>query len=190
MVLEAQRAATDWVLGKEFESLESNATQLASVDANAVVGVNRDVHATAMFALPSGAAWQPCFGQRALISTVPPVQGHTTLSVDAPIRPERLVHGPDGVSMIWLDGTHCTVRYDELAAALHYDDGCVTLIGSDAATVAVEPTLWPDGQRLCRTIRERVPPHLLLDQLSRPLTSIPKPSTTAWQRFRARLTHG
>jgi len=190
MVLEAQRAAVDWILGKEYESLELIATQLLAVTAGDVSTFGGDVQAMAMFALPGEAAWRPWFGKQAPISTVSAVQGRETLSIDAPIRRERLVHGPDGVSMLFPNGSHCTVRYSELAAALHYDDGCVCLIGSDAATVTVEPMLWHDGQNVCRTIRERVPAQLLLDQHSRPANAIPKPTTTAWQRFRARLTQG
>jgi zinc protease len=188
-LLEAQRAAMDWILGKEFESLELIAMQLSSVTVDDILAFGSEMQATAMFALPGEAVLQPLFGQRAPYSTASVVRGRETLSVDAPVHRERLVHGPDGVSVLFSDGSHCTVRYAELAGALYYEDGCVRLVGLDAATVRIEPTLWRGGQGICQKIRERVPAHLVLEQRSRPADAIPKPSTTAWQRFRARLTH-
>ncbi len=187
-VMEVQRAAMEWILGREFESTEAIVAELLQVTASDVSQFHRHVQATAMFALPAVANKRPWIGTMAPPSTGLVVQGRETCCIDAPIQRERLVHGPDGVSVLWPDGTHSTVRYSELAAALYYEDGCVRLIGSDAAMVTVEPTLWRDGQSVCREIRERVPAHLLLAQGSRPADAIPKPSTTSWQRFRSRLT--
>lgn len=188
MALEAQHATRDWILGKEFESTETIVTQLLSVTVDDVSAFVSEMRATAMFALPGEAIVQPCFGQRVPFSTGPVVQGRKTLSVDAPIQRIRLLHGPDGVSVLYPNGSHSTVRYSELAGALYYEDGCVCLIGFDAAIVKVEPTLWRGGQSICHKIRERVPARLVLDKRSRPANTIPKPRTTAWQRFRARLT--
>lgn len=188
MVLEAQRAAMDWILGKKFESIETIEAELSSVTVDDVSAFSSEMKATAMFALPGEALLGPRFGKRALISTSPAVQGRVTQSVDAPIQRQRLVHGPDGVSVLYPDGTHCTVRYSDLAAALYYEDGGVCLIGLDAVTITVEPTLWRGGQSVCHKIREQVPKHLVLDQSSRPASAIPKPTTTVWQRLRALLT--
>ncbi|HVP58639.1 MAG TPA: hypothetical protein VMU02_11120 [bacterium] len=188
MVLEAKRAAMDWILGREFEPADLNYAQLQVVSAGDVETFVHDVEATAMFAVPGKAAVQPWFGKPAWLPRVPVVKGHEAICVDAPIRRERLVYGPEGVSVIFPDSSHCTVRYSELAAALYHDDGCVRLVGSDAVTVVVEPTLWRNGQNICRSIREGVPEHLLVRLGPRPADAIPKPRTTAWQRFRARLT--
>jgi zinc protease len=187
-IIEVQRAAMDWILGKEFEPIALNATQLLSVTADDVAAFGREVQAKTMFALPGEASVRTWFGEKAPVSKARVVQGRKPLNLDAPIRREQLVHGPDGVSIIWPDGSHSTVRYSELAAALCYEDGGVRLVGSDASTVMVEPTLWRGGPSICRKIREQVPAHLLLDQRSRPAHTIPKPTTTAWQRLRARLT--
>jgi hypothetical protein len=188
MIVEAQRAAMDWILGREFEPLGSVAAELLTVTIDDLSAFSSEMRATAMFALPGGAFLQSCFGERASLSVGPVVQGCIAQSVDAPIHRQRLVHGPDGVSVLNPDGSHCTVRYSELAAALYYEDGCVCLIGVDAATVTVEPTLWRGGKSVCHRIRERVPAHLVVDQRSRPADAIPRPMTTAWQRLRARLT--
>ena len=189
MVVEVQRAAMDWILGRDFEPLESIATELLSVTRDDASAFCSEMGATAMFALPSGVPLQPCFGERASVSKGSIVQGRVIQCVDAPICPERLTYGPDGVSLLFPDDSHCTVRYSELAAALYYQDGGVCLIGIDAATVTVEPTLWRGGKSVCQQIRERVPDHLVVDDLrSRPADAIPKPTTTAWQRLHARLS--
>jgi hypothetical protein len=77
-----------------------------------------------------------------------------------------------------------------LAAVLCYEDGGVHLIGSDAAAVMIEPTLWRNGTAICSEILEQVPEQLLIDQGPRPANAIPQPTTTAWQRFRARYLSG
>lgn len=188
MVIEAQRGAMDWILGKEYESIELLTSQLLSVTLDDVLAFGSIMQATALFALPGEAAMQSWYGQSTALPIGPVVQGNETLSIDAPIDRSRLVHGTDGVSLLSPRGLHHTVRYSELAGALFYEDGCVVLIGFDADTVTVEPTLWRGGQIIGQKIRERVPPKLVLDQRSRPENAIPKPRTTTWQRFRAHLT--
>jgi hypothetical protein len=49
----------------------------------------------------------------------------------------------------------------------------VRLIGSDAATVMVEPTLWQDGRDACYRIMQRVPADLLIAYPARPAQAIP-----------------
>jgi zinc protease len=188
MLMEVQRAANDWIFGNEFESIEALSIKMLSVTASDVSKFGRDVQASAMIALPGKAIIQPWTGKHASLSTGPAVHGRRTLSIDSPIQREWLEDGLDGVSALLPDGSHATVRFSELAAALYYEDGCVRLIDSDGTVLTVEPTLWRDGQSVCRRIREQVPAHLLLAQGSRSADVIPKPRTTAWQRFLARLT--
>jgi zinc protease len=190
MAAEVQRAAVDWIFGKAFQPWDSLAAEFASVTKSDVLAVARELQSTAMFALPGDVKLEAWCGTQAPMSTVPVVQGREIPSIDAPIRQECLVSGPDGVSLIFPDGSHCTVRYAQLAAALHYGDGCVALVGSDAAGVTVEPTLWRDGQDVCRRICGRIPAQLLIDYPSRAANDIPKPTTTARQRFFARLGLG
>ncbi len=188
LVLDVQRAAMDYIFGSEFESTEALVSGMLSVTASDVSRFGRDLQATTMFALPGRIVKRPWMGDWVPPSLGFSVQGREVLPIDAPIQRERLVYGPDGVSLLWPDATHCTVRYSALAAVLYYEDGGVRLIGSDATVITIEPTLWRDGQRICRKILERVPEHLLLTQGSRSADAIPGPKTTPWQRFRASLT--
>ncbi|HMK09007.1 MAG TPA: hypothetical protein VK449_08270 [Anaerolineales bacterium] len=178
--------AMNWLIGREVRSTEESEAEVLRVTATDMAAFGQDVQQTAMFALPGKAIRRPSMGAFAPKSTLPVVEGRQSLSQDAPANQMRLVHGPDGVSLTAVDGSHLTVRYAQLAAALHYPDGAVQLIGTDATALMVEPTLWRGGPPLCREILERVPAPLLLERSARPPTAIPRPRTTAWQRLRAR----
>ena len=189
-VMDVQRAAMSWILGDEYESLESGARHLNSVTIEDVSSFASRIQENVMFALPGGAKLLPGFGKMAPASIAPVVQGRWAKHMDSPVRREKLVYGSDGVSLLQPDGSHHTVRFSELAAVLSYEDGGVHLIGSDAAYLMVEPTLWRDGQSICSMVREQVPEQLLIDQGSSPADTIPKPTTTTWQRFRETFNFG
>ena len=186
-IMEVQRAAREWILGSEYEPLESAASQLNAVTAEDVSAFAHTLQESVIFALPVAARIWPGFGTPASVSTASAVQGRRIKHLDSPIRGEVLVYGADGVSFHGSDGSQLTARYSELAAVLCYPDGALQLISSEAASLMIEPTLWPSGQGICNEILEHVPEQLRIDQGSRPAESIPMPTTTAWQRFRARI---
>jgi len=188
MVNELHRAAMDWIHDKEFKSLRELAKGVSLLTKEDICEYWRQMKTTAMFALPGVAKVQASFGQRAPISCVPRVAGELIRSIDAPLDKSRLVSGPSGVSLLYSDGTDITVRYDRLAAIIDFSDGGIYLIGEDACWIAVEPTLWRAGRRVCRQIRARSPDHLVVEEHTRSADEIPSPSTTGWQRFVARLT--
>lgn len=188
LLMDAQRAATDWLFDREIESLEMLEDDMSAVTTSDVENFWRDAQSTAMFALPGRIRIEPWMGDQVPMARVPAVQGKKVSSLDAPIQKELLVYGTDGVSLLWPNGAHYTVRYANMAAAIHFEDGGLHLIGADATAVIIEPTLWRDGQNVCRKICEQIPTNLLLSQRSRPTDAIPKPRTTTWQRIQARLT--
>ncbi len=183
LVTEVQRAALDWLLGREFESMECIAEEAQSVSTADVAAFASELQQTSIFAVPGGAIIRPWMGTKAPKSIGPAVKGREAPGVDAPIQRARLVYGPDGVSLKWPDDSHLTVRYSELAAALHYEDGCMFLVGSDATALNIEPTLWRNGASICREIYAQIPDQLIVEQGIRPANEIPKPKTTAWQRL-------
>lgn len=185
---EIQRAAMEWIFGKEFESLDAIAANLSNVKAEDVVKFGRDIQSTALYAVPNNVSAQIYGNRKHPSSLTDPVKGKKTLHLDAPIQPEWLVHGGEGISVVWPDNSHLTVRFSDIAAALHYDDGCICLISSDATVITIEPTLWQNGQSVCSQIRGNIPEQFLLGQPTRAAESLPKPRTTAWERFRARLS--
>ena len=188
LAADTQRAAIDSLYGMEYKSVEQLQANAAAVTAEDLAEYAQSVRQTAMFAVPSDATLRPWLGVDVPPSTARVVTGREFANIDAPVLTERLVHGPDGVSVRWPDGSHRTVRYDSLAAAACFEDGGVHLIGRDAAVLQVEPTQWRGGHVVCQEIRERVPPHLLIHHGARPVETIPRPTTTTWQRLGAMLT--
>jgi len=187
MLMEVQRAATDWLYDKEYESLESLAAEMELVNTDHILSFFQEIKSTLMFAIPSRIRLQHWLGARIPPSKVPLIEGKRTTSLDAPIQTEQLVFSIDGVSVVWPNGLHFTVRYSQLAGALAYGDGGVCLIGTDATTLTIEPTLWRNGLAICKEILAKIPTNLILQQPARLANNIPKPRTTAWQRFSAHL---
>lgn len=186
--IEIQRAAIDWILGRENDPIEVVAAEMETVTTADITAFLDGIRKASLIALPSGAYIREWAGERAPNSLGERVKGREVHSVDYPIDRVKLVHGLDGVSLRLPDATHYTVRYHELAGAVHYDDGGVILIGNDATWLTVEPTLWRKGRSVSRAIYDRLPGELLLEHGDRPENEIPKPKTTAWQRFIASLT--
>ncbi len=186
-VLKAQRAAVDWLLRREYESLEALAEEAALASAARVAGFTSKMQRTTLFAVPGNAAIRPWMGKRVPVSSGPAVEGREVRAMDAPIQPERLVHGPAGVSIKRPHGSHITIQYADLAGTLYYEDGCICLISSNATSINIEPTLWQNGPSVCREILGRVSARLIVKQ-TRSADQILKPTTTAWQRFRASLS--
>jgi hypothetical protein len=182
-LVEVNRAAVDWIHGREFRPFEALDADAQSVTAAGLAAFSGEIQRSAMFALPSKLPILPWIGEWVSASSAPLVQGRRIRSIQAPVEHELLIHGSDGVSVLWPNGWHISVHYAELAAALHFEDGGVRLIGRDSSSVVVEPTLWHNGARVSREILERVPEDLLLNLGFRPAEAIPKPTTTALQRM-------
>jgi hypothetical protein len=187
LVIEVHRAAEDCSTENYMETLDQLAERACSVNADMVRTFWQVARENTMFAVPGKTIIQPCMGEMSLISSGEAVEGRKILPVDAPIQTEWLMVGPDGVSIKFTIDSHLTVRYANLVAALHFDDGCLQLVNSDSLWMLIEPTLWRNGAKVCEEIRGRIPAHLILEQGPRDQEAIPKPKTTAWQRLRASL---
>ena len=187
MLAEVQQAALGWILEKQHESWESLASKLLEVTLDDLKAFVNEFQAKMMFALPGGAKLESWFGEQAPISRGECVEGQKVLSYDWPAERLRLFHGPEGVSIEHPGGSHRTVRYAELAAAISFEDGAIILIGSDAVAVTIEPTLWRGGFWVSREVLDCIPEELILVEPSRPVDDIPMPSSTGWQRLHAFL---
>jgi zinc protease len=188
LIGDTQRAAVDYLYGMDYQTVEQLQEDAAAVTPEDLAEFAQVVRQTALFAVPGEATVRPWLGVEVPRATARIVEGRAVASIDAPVLPERLIHGPEGVGVRWPDGSHRTIRYDSLAAAVSFDDGAVHLIGNDAAVLQIEPTHWRGGHDVCREIREFVPAHLLLHHGARPAEEIPRPCTTVWQRLGAMLT--
>lgn len=75
----------------------------------------------------------------------------------------KLVVAADGVTMtLESPEQRVTIRYDDLAAYLMYDDGRRTFIGNDGFIMRVNPQEWPDFGRLAGRIDLAIPEGLAI----------------------------
>jgi zinc protease len=183
---EVWRAVMGWVLGGEFQPRDTLEAGVAAVTKLEVEALARSLRQAAIFALPSGARPRPMMGNPVRLLDRRPVEGRQVVHVDAPINRERLVHGEEGVSWRYPQGSCDTVRYSDLAAAFAYEDGSIGLVADTGGYLMVEPTMWRHGLRVAQEIRGRVPTSLLID-MQRPPEAVPGPSTTKRRRLLARL---
>lgn len=84
------------------------------------------------------------------------------LNLGREARRTRLVVGDDGISVLTADGGAATVRFDECVAVERWASGARALWGADGFRVEVEPEAWRDGDRVVRTIDERISPTLVV----------------------------
>jgi hypothetical protein len=71
-----------------------------------------------------------------------------------------LTVGSQGVMLTPEEGHHVTVRFDATAALLLWNDEQRTLIGTDGFAVRLDPSEWPDGDAVVRSVDALVPPGL------------------------------
>jgi hypothetical protein len=161
--------------------MEQTMRACASASATDVARVGRAFLLDTLVVVPGEAEPRPWMGSRLQPLAVPPVSGIEVRHMDSPVNGARLCYGTEGVTVVE-NGTTWTVRYDTLAAAFHYGDGGLALVGRNGASIALEPTLWRDGERVCREARRGVPRGLLVQRPARLPSELPRAVTTRLQR--------
>ncbi len=76
-----------------------------------------------------------------------------------------------------------TLGLSDLAAASFRPDGACRLVSRSGDTLRLEPTLWNRGPRLASLLRQRIPPHLILQLDPVPADQLPKPD--GWRELYA-----
>lgn len=185
---ECQRFIHDSFFEMKHESLEEIAAGQAGVSLQDVTDLVVEMKQDMILALPGDTVLEPWMGVMAERSCGAPPSGRGMRHVDAPVTQARLTHDSEGVGVLFEDGSHATVRYDDLAAAFTHDDGAISLVGNDGVSVMLEPTLWHGGKRAGRKIRRQLSEEQVVDLGARPKESIPKGSTTFWKRFRVSIS--
>ncbi|MFI6761706.1 insulinase family protein [Micromonospora sp. NPDC050417] len=87
----------------------------------------------------------------------------------------RLVVADEGVSLVSKEGEPVTVRFDQCVAMLAWPDGARQLIGGDAISVRIEPTLYRGATAV--NIDAQVPAGVRVDLPARDPGQIPSPET-------------
>jgi len=168
--------------GAPLVSTEELSGELKAVTAADVHEVAREALGSALLMVPDGrrADWAgfaeaPTTSERAVLGT--PYKSLENPAV-------RLLVGPEGVSMAGQDQA-VTVRYDECAAVLGWPDGRRMLIGQDAVTVAVEPTMFAGAAAALPVIDAAVRPELRVAMPPRDPDAIPRPDPPRLQPYQA-----
>jgi zinc protease len=161
---EIRRAAVSRLLGHRYDSPEELVAGSAQVTLDDMSAFVTQMKATVMFSLPGAAIIEPWMGESADMSPGVSVEGRRVARSNPHSEPGRLVYGIEGVSLVYPDDSHVTVRYAQIEGALTRDDGSICVIGSDANALTIEPGAWRSGARVCREVRAMVPPHLIIDQ--------------------------
>jgi hypothetical protein len=168
--------ALNLLVGAPVRDVAQMIEETRAVTATEIAAVAVAAHAAGLLRTPpqSRADWAgyvaaPASSERA-------VEGTTYVSLEDPA--ERLIIGPEGISVIWSDSI-TTVRFDACSIALAWPDGARRLIGHDAMVVTVEPTLYARAAEALPWLDDRIPPGLRVDQPARDPKSIPQPPPAA-----------
>ncbi|WP_433793379.1 insulinase family protein [Actinoplanes sp. CA-252034] len=164
--------AFNLLAGREVQTLEEALAEVRAVTAAEVAGVATEAYAAGLLMVPPGstAEWAGYTAAPAMSDTVPPGRVHRGRRD----RALRLISGDEGVGVTG-HGVVAAVRWDSCAALLAWPDGGRRLIGEDAVTVRVEPTLYRGADRVVREVDARVPERLRIEMPPRDRDDIPQP---------------
>jgi zinc protease len=164
------------LIGYENISIEQLRTELAEVTAADIHEVAQEATASGLLMVPDGhdARWAgfvaaPTRSERAVNGLR--YQSKETADVG-------LVVGADGASIVAPDGI-ITVRFNECAALLAWPDGGRIMIGDDAISLRVEPTLYTIDPAVVSTIDNSVPRANHIAMPAREPDEIPQPAPPA-----------
>lgn len=164
--------AFNLLAGREVQTLEEALTEVRAVTAGDVARVATEAYDAGLLMTPAGssAEWAGYTAAPAMSETVPPGRVHRGRRD----RALSLISGDQGVGVTGR-GVVATVRWDSCAALLAWPDGGRHLIGTDAVTVRVEPTLYRGADRVVREVDARIPERLRIEMPARDRDRIPQP---------------
>lgn len=162
-------AAFKLLTGQPLRSSDELAGELKAVTIEQVREVTGVALGSALLMTPNGrtADWAgfvaaPTGSEEAVRGTTYPGLGD---------RSTRLVVGESGISLVPEEGEPNTVRFDRCVAMLAWPDGARQLVGADAVTVRIEPTLYRGATAL--NIDARVRREVRVDLPARDPDEIP-----------------
>ena len=74
---------------------------------------------------------------------------------------DRLISGPDGLTVVVDTGEWLTVRYDDAVCCEHVDGNTRMVLGRDGIRIAVAAQAWKDGRRIIEDIDRVIPAELI-----------------------------
>ncbi|GIF41264.1 M16 family metallopeptidase [Actinoplanes xinjiangensis] len=164
--------AFNLLAGREVQTLEEALAEVRAVTAADVARVAVEAYDAGLLMTPPGstAEWAGYTAAPAMSDTVPAGRVHRGRRD----RALRLISGAEGVGVTG-HGVVAAVRWDSCAALLSWPDGGRHLIGEDAVTVRVEPTMYRGADRVVREVDARIPERLRIEMPARDRDRIPQP---------------
>ena len=165
-------AAADLLVGAELIPTEQLIAEAATVTPQQVQQFAERAAATALLLTPRGHSAEWAGFRPAPNWSTGPAEGPAVAAHGDPAR--HLVIGPDGVSET-AEGHTVAVAYADCQAMLVWPDGGRALVGADAITCSVEPTLYPLDPQALGYLDQRIPPSLVVRMPPRAPDAIPVP---------------
>lgn len=164
--------AADLLFGRTSKDAEQLRAEYAAVTVADLHAVAEQVAANALLLVPHGhsADW-------AGFTAAPVASAGRVLGTAFPRRdgvPNSVVLGEEGVSIVSATD-QITVRWADCVAVAAYQDGGRHLIGWDAMTVRLEPTLFRIPAQVLAELDARIPASVLVRLPERPAGQIPRP---------------
>ncbi|MEV6375394.1 M16 family metallopeptidase [Micromonospora musae] len=163
--------AASLLTGEPIRSVEEIRAELATVSLADLHEVAQEVAASALLMVPAGLDAQWAGFTPAPVHSDESVSGSVHRTHDGE---GELVIGEEGVTLLGPESTQ-TVRFAATAALLVWPDGARHLIGEDAISVRIEPTLLAPQPDVVDRVDERVPVERRVEMPARPPEEIPQP---------------
>lgn len=182
--------ARNAVMGLASSSAADWQARLLAVTPDGIRDVAREMLGSALFMLPPGTS---LFRDRYVPAVPRPAgvaAGRRIRSRDHPIVRSRLIAGAAGASLIHQGEVVATVSAADCAALLTWPDGGRELVGTDGASVRLEPTLWRLRPRDITQLEAAVPAACRVAMPRREPGQVPRPQTRRLARIAARLLFG
>jgi zinc protease len=171
--MRAMSQAYNVLAGRPVQSLEEALAETRAVTMADISRVAAAAYANGLLQTPGHRTADWAGYTAAPDSSEHQVAGQAYPSLEDP-KQARVVLGEEGATLI--DGTSvATVRFAECVLVLAWPDGGRHLIGADAISVRLEPTLFHGLLAAIPAIDARTPPHLRVGMPARAPSQIPVP---------------
>jgi zinc protease len=154
----AVMAAEGELIGRDMSDLDAELAEIEAADAAAITAIVGRAAGSLRLTVPEGVDLdEEVYGDCALPFGGVPVTGSTHPEARFGRQRRQLVVGADALGLRFGDGDWLRMPYDEVAVAIHYDDGSRELVSDDGFLVPLEPDQWRKGPAAIAAIDARIP---------------------------------
>jgi zinc protease len=153
----AVMAAEGELIGRDMSDLDAELAEIDAADAAAIAVIVGPAAGSLRLTAPEGVDLdEAVFGDCALPFGGGPVTGSTHGEARFGRHRNQLVVGEDALGLRFADGDWLRLPYEDVAVAVHYDDGSRELVSDDGFLVPLEPDQWRKGAAAIAAIDARI----------------------------------